>query len=175
MSGNFWADKLGSSAPPPHVQPAPVQAWWAPTPASTHLQVPQQQGQYQDSPVQYTYDQLNAMRADEMSQEQMEMLAAVKLQREKYNNACPNCGSNNFIPQGTRVSTGTGTVRMGTDKCFECGASSSTLTGSPEPAVGATGSKANSHHTRQTANGGAASGNYGRHVSSLPTSYLPRS
>lgn len=173
---DFWARQLGGSAPPPHVQQPPVQAWWAPTPVSPHLQVPQQPGQYQDSDTpQYTYDQLNAMRADEMSQEQMEILAAVKLQREKYNNNCPNCGSTNFIPQGTRVSTGTGTVRMGTDKCFECGASSSTLTGSPEPAVGATGSKSSSQHTRQTANGGAASGNYGHHISSLPTSYLPRS
>jgi hypothetical protein len=179
-SADFWARQLGGQAPPPHIQQAPPAAsgaWWGPTPASPHIQVPPpsggQPGQYQE-PGQPTYEDLKRMNASDMTQEQMELLAQYELEAGKYNNHCPNCQSDNFIPQGTRVSTGTGTIKMGTDKCFECGASSSTLTGSPEPAVGVTGSKGNSQHTRQTANGGESGGNYGRHHSEIPQNYLPR-
>jgi hypothetical protein len=173
-SSDFWARKLGQQqAPPPHIPQAPQPVaqgapWWQ-TPASPHLApTPQQVYPGADSGVVHlTYQQLKAMRADEMSQEQMEALAELELQFDKYNQACPQCGSNNFLPQGTRI----GNHRMGTDKCFECGASSSTLTGSPEPAVGGSGGKPG-RMTKQTAHGGA--GSYGQHHSQLPVQYLPR-
>lgn len=177
---DFWARKLGVTAPPPaNPQPvaqAPVSqgAWWQ-SPASPHAQqvIPPETYQQANSGgiSQYTYQQLKAMRVDEMTQEQMEQLALLELQEAKYNQMCPNCGSGNFLPQGTKVRTGTGTIRMGTDKCFDCGASSSTLTESPAPAVSGRGRSAG-HATKQTEAGGR--GSYGRHHSQLPQQYLPR-
>lgn len=171
MSDSFWARKLGGQQAPPHVQPAQQAgtAWWqtpAHPPAQPHT--PQQGYSGMDSggmPQTESYQQLKSMRADQMSQDQMERLALLELQEQKYNNACPQCQSTNFLPQGAKI----GTQKMGTDKCFDCGASSSTLTSSPEPAVGATGGKAG-RATKQL-NGGA--GSYGRHHSQLPPGYLP--
>lgn len=171
-SSEFWARKLGGSAPPPHIQqpvvPSPVTpgAWWQ-APA-IQQGIPHQPGPVADSGMtpQETYQRLKAMRASEMNQEQMEALALLELQEQKYNHHCPNCGSDNFLPQGTRV----GSQKMGTDKCFECGASSSTLTGSPEAAVGGTGGKPG-QATRQVAGG---AGSYGHHHSALPQQFLPR-
>lgn len=117
-------------------------------------------------PSQEDYQALKGMRASDMSQAQMEQLAALELESEKYNRACPNCGSANFVPQGTRI----GNMRMGTDKCFECGSSSSALTQSPEPAVGGTGGKPGKA-TKQVAGG---AGNYGSHHSQLPVQFIPR-
>lgn len=174
MADSFWARKLGVSAPPPHQSPvdavrgATPAAWWQ-TPAAPPGQAISPQGypgaDSGDFPQTLTYQQLKGMRADQMSQAQMEQLALLELQEQKYNNACPQCQSTNFLPQGTKI----GTQKMGTDKCFDCGASSSTLTSSPEPAVGATGGKAG-RATKQL-NGGA--GSYGRHHSQLPPGYLP--
>lgn len=171
-SSDFWARKLGGQAPPPHLPPAvPVPtpatpgAWWQ-TPALQQAPPPNQYGVADSGTVQYTYQQLKAMRADEMDQGQMEALAEIELTFDKYNHLCPNCGSSNFLPQGTRV----GNFKMGTDKCFECGASSSTLTMSPEAAVGGSRGKP-SRSTKQTAHGGQ--GSYGRHHSQLPSQYLP--
>jgi hypothetical protein len=171
---NFWSKALGvtpapPSAPPAAPPPASPGAWWQTSPVSHHAQaqVPPEAYQHQGSGVQHDLRTLKAMRADEMSQEDMEALALLELQGEKYNQACPQCGSDNFLPRGTRV----GTARMGTDKCFDCGASSSTLTASPEPAHGGTTGKAG-RATKQTAHGGQ--GILGRHHSQLPTQYLPR-
>lgn len=166
---DFWSRKLaGQQAPPPHVQPAPVQtggAWWQ-TPAHPGVQSPTPPQGYGhpgsgDFPQTLTYQQLKGMRADQMNQEQMEQLALLELQEAKYNNACPQCGSTNFLPAGAKV----GTARMSTDKCFECGAGAR----SPEPAVGATGGKAGIA-TKQLAGG---KGNYGQHHTALPQGYLP--
>ena len=167
-SADFWGKKLGGQQPPPHVQQAPPPGAWGQAPAAIAASTPQQQahadsGAYQ--PVQYSYAQLKAMRADVMTQEQMEALAMYELQEGKYNNTCPNCNSTNFLPQGTRV----GNMKMGTDKCFECGASSSTLTMSPEAAIGGNPGKP-SHHAR-SADGGR--GSYGLHHSQLPQAYVP--
>jgi hypothetical protein len=107
------------------------------------------------------------MRADQMSQEQMEQLAILELQGEKYNTACPNCGSGDFIPAGTRINN----QRMPTDKCFHCG-SSGALTGSPEPAIGPSAGGKAGISTRQT---GGGQGSYGHHISQLPQNFIPRS
>jgi hypothetical protein len=115
-------------------------------------------------PVTYTYQQLKGMRADQMSQAQMEQLALLELQEAKYNTACPNCQSTDFLAAGTKV----GSQKMSIDKCFHCG-SSGALTNSPETAVGATGGKAGIA-TKQL-NGGT--GSYGQHHSALPQGYLP--
>lgn len=175
-SADFWARKIGGQAPPPHIpqQPAAAQggAWWQ-TPVAPHAQgqLPPGGTALGDSGMQQvalTYHELKAMRASEMSQEQMEALAELELKFDKYNHECPGCGSVNFLPQGTRI----GNMKMGTDKCFECGASSSTLTQSPEAAVGGTGGKPG-RATRQTAHGGQ--GSYGKHHTQMPVQYLPRS
>jgi hypothetical protein len=182
-SASFWAKKLGGQAPPqqppPHVQqqasPVTPGAWWqapsgiaSPPPGQPP---PQDSGAYQPAQMyadqQYTAQQLKSMRADEMTQEQMEQLAVYELQGSKYNTACPACGSTNFLPQGTRV----GNMRMGTDKCFECGASSSALTMSPEPAPAGGGTSKSTRHARQTEHGGQ--GSYGKHHSQLPGQYVP--
>lgn len=176
---NFWADKLGvTQQPPPHVQPAgmpgvPSQqpgAWWQGSPVAAHVQqqVPPEAYQQAGSggPGQRTMAQLKAMRADEMTQQDMEELALLELQLDKYNHSCPQCGSDNFLPQGTRVNN----ARMGTDKCFDCGASSSTLTQSPEPGVGGTGGKPG----KATKQVGGGTGNYGQHHSQLPPNMIPR-
>lgn len=170
-SAEFWARKLGGGqAPPPHI-PAPVSpspvtpgAWWQ-APAAVAAPTPQHQGVADSGMVQFTYQQLKAMRADEMSQDQMEALAQIELGFEKYNHNCPACGSTNFLPQGTRI----GSYRMGTDKCFECGASSSAITMSPEAAVGGNPGKPSRH--ARSADGGQ--GNYGRHHSQLPQQFVP--
>lgn len=168
---DFWSRKLGQQAPP-HI-PAPAASspppWWQSTPAHPSVQPATPPPSYpgaDSGTVQLTYQQLNAMRADEMTQDEMEALAGLKLQFEKYHHNCPQCGSTNFLPQGTRI----GSYRMGTDKCFECGASSSMLTGSPEPAVGGSGKPG--RQTKQTVHGGK--GSYGMHHSQLPQQYLPR-
>ena len=172
---DFWSRKLGVTPPPPAqtpvaaVQQATPGAWWQSSPVSQHAQgqVPPETYQQQGSGVQHDLRTLKAMRADEMSQEDMEALALLELQSDKYNQSCPQCGSDNFLPHGTRV----GNMKMGTDKCFDCGASSSTLTASPEPAAGGSTGKAG-RATKQTAHGGQ--GFNGRHHSQLPTVYLPR-
>lgn len=177
--GNFWADKLGQQAPPPHVQQVPQvpaapqqsgpTAWWM-TPAHPSVQPTPQQGMpYGDSAVsniQYTYQQLKSMRADQMDQGMMEALAEIELTFDKYNNVCDQCGSTNFLPAGSKV----GNYRMPTSKCFECGNSSGALTNSPEPAAGGDRRKS-SQHTRQV---GGAQGSYGLHHSQLPANMVPR-
>ena len=181
MADSFWSRKLGVTAPPPGqpqtpvtaIQQATPAAWWQ-TPVSPHAQqaLPPQSYQQPGSGMlpgetpQERYQRLKGMRADEMSQQDMETLALLELQLDKYNHACPNCGSTNFLPQGTKI----GNARMGTDKCFECGSSSSALTQSPEAAVGGTGGKPG-RATKQVAGG---AGSYGTHHSQLPAKFIPR-
>lgn len=168
--GNWWASKLAGDAPP-HVQQPPAAApgaWWSPASPHVQAQVPPE-GYRQPGSVmqpQEDYRTLKAMRADEMSQDQMERLALMELSEARYNNECPNCGSPDFLPAGTRV----GSAKMSVDKCFHCG-SSGALTNTPETAAGASSGKAG-RATRQTAHGGQ--GITGRHHSQLPTQYLPR-
>lgn len=174
MSSDFWARKLGVTAPPPGqpmpapTTPATAGAWWQPTPVATHVQVPPQGFAQSDSAAtpQESYQTLKAMRADEMSAEQMEALAEIELAFDKYNTHCPNCDSTDFLPAGTRI----GSAKMPTDKCFHCG-SSGALTNTPETAIGATSNKAG-RATKQTVHGGQ--GFTGRHHSQLPVQYLPR-
>lgn len=168
MSGSFWAKKIGVQ--PQQQQPAQPQApgaWWQ-TPASVPVNPgtpPPGYGHPGSGMEQYTMAQLKGMRADQMSQEQMEQLASLELQGDKYNHHCENCGSDDFIPAGTRINN----QRMPVDKCFHCG-SQGGVTGSPEPAVGGSTGK-RGHATRQVGNGG---GSYGQHVSQLPSGMIPR-
>lgn len=173
---DFWARQLnGGQAPPPHLpQPVPQAqptgpAWWM-TPAHPGVNpgTPPPSHPGTNSGVdnmQYTYQQLKSMRADQMSQDQMEALAVLELQFQKYNNACDQCGSVNFLPSGAKI----GNIRMPTSKCFECGNSSGVLTASPEPAVGGSGKPG-----RQTLQLGGGTGSYGLHHSQLPAHLLPR-
>lgn len=163
MASDFWAKQLGGSQPPPHVPPAPAHqgsAWWmspgnAPPPPESY----QQAGSGVALP-QATYQQLKSMRADEMDQDQMEALASLELQLDKYNHVCERCGSTNFMPAGTKVNN----VRMPMDKCFDCGTE-----GGPEAALGGRGKPG-----RATKQVGGGKGNYGQHHSQLPQQFIPR-
>lgn len=115
-------------------------------------------------PIVEDYQALKGMRADQMSQDQMESLAALELQFDKYNQVCDQCQSTNFVPAGTKI----GNVKMPCNKCFECGNSSGVLCSSPEPAVSGTGRGVK--HTKQI---GGGQGSYGLHHSQLPRGYLP--
>jgi hypothetical protein len=110
------------------------------------------------------FTQLSRMSADKLSADQMEFMAEYELKRPKYNQSCPQCGSGNFIPHGTRA----GSVTMPTDKCFDCGYSAR----GPEPALSGRG-QGTGKGTRQIDTGGAAGSMY-MAFRSVPQSYIPR-
>lgn len=183
---DFWAKKLSAiAAPAPVPASRPFQPWWvsdvAPSapgqPADAlRLQMPDQTPVFTQNDGRVVNEAmirgLIKAPADELTQEQMELIAEWELTtRSKYNQACPNCDSSNFVPAGTRV----GSARMSTDKCFECGGSSSMFTGSPEPApVGRRSSNAPSRDIRQIDTGGGAGSMY-LAFRGLPAGYAPRS
>lgn len=191
MGSDFWAKKLGGIAQPlPPAQQPPAQgAWWQPPqpPPQQQYGYPQQQGYdpalqaqmpYQPGPTgpngmpqQEYVNQLLSIPADQLNQQQMEEIAAWELGKAKYNASCPQCGSANFAPQGTRL----GNTTLGSDKCFDCGASSSTYTSSPEPARGGGGkSKAAWRDVRQIDTGGAGGASMYLKFRGTPASYMPR-
>lgn len=190
MSSDFWSRKIGGLATPQPQAPAPQQQapWWQdPQPQQVPQTHPNQYG-YPDPalqaqmpyqgpngpqgmPEEQYIRQLQRTPAEDLTQDQMEQIAQWSLEhKEKYNQVCPNCGSGNFIPAGTKV----GTTRMGTDKCFECGASSSTFTSSPEPALGGrSSSTVPTRDIRQIDTGGGAGSMYMK-MRGLPGGYMPR-
>lgn len=167
---DFWARQLGVEAPQPS-QPV-KRAWWQEEPQRVYDRGIPRQG-YQPEAVapqndEVMFRQLQRVPASELTQEQMEFMAEHELGRAKYNQSCPQCGSSNFIPAGTK----TGTQIMPTDKCFDCGASAR----SPEPALGGRGraSGVPSSVTRQIDTGGSGGSMYMK-FNSVPVSYRPRS
>jgi hypothetical protein len=106
--------------------------------------------------------------ADQLSQEQMDMIAEWELRsKAKYNTECPQCGSGNYVPSGTRI----GGTTFSTEKCFDCGLSAR----GPEPALGGRGA-ANipTREVRQIDTGGAAGSMYMR-FDGLPPNYAEHS
>ena len=194
MSSDFWARKIGGIAQPRPAAPAPAQggAWWqdAPAPvqhmqpqqpygypdAALQAQMPGQPAQFQQSDGQVVNEQLiqqlRRIPADQLSQQQMELIAEWELANtSKYNSVCPQCSSGNFVPAGTVIQG----KRMGSDKCFDCGASSSMYTASPEPAVGGSrGSKAPYRDVRQIDTGGADGTSMYLKFRGVPQAYMPR-
>lgn len=203
MSSDFWARKIGGIATPRPQQPQQAVpqggAWWqdAPPPQQQGQYAPEpmygQPQQYQGygypqqgynpalqaqmpgqqapgSREQYI-GQLKRVPADQLNQQQMEEIAQFELETmDKYNLSCPNCGSANFVPAGTVIQN----KRMGSDKCFDCGASSSTYTSSPEPARGGgSASKARRLDVRQIDTGGAVESMYLK-FDGVPAGYMPR-
>jgi hypothetical protein len=109
--------------------------------------------------------------AETLTPEQMELIAEWELENEaKYNSVCPQCGSGNFAPAGTKNAHG----RLGSDKCFDCGASSSTYTASPEPARGGGNGKAAWRDVRQIDTGGGAGPSMYLKFQHTPAGYVPR-
>jgi hypothetical protein len=113
-------------------------------------------------------ERLNQIRKrghQQISSEEAELIAEYDLaHKDKYLNACPQCGSGNFLPAGTRMAG----VIMPTNKCFNCGGGAR----SPEPAVGG-GSGRGSIATRQTDTGGGGGSMFGT-LTGVPRSYIPR-
>lgn len=184
MSSDFWARKLaGVVQPAPQQAPPPQQggAWWQEAPQQYRgYQSPALQAQMpyggpagaQGMPLEQHIVQLKRIPAEELSQEQMEAIARFELEHDqKYNQVCPQCASANFAPAGTVISK----KRLGSDKCFDCGASSSTYTSSPEPAAGGKGnSKAAYRDIRQIDTGGAGGQSMYLKFNGVPGSYVPR-
>lgn len=204
MSSDFWARKIGGIATP-QPQAAPPSsggAWWQPEPApqpysqpdgyraaqgyppplpyppqgynpALQAQMPgQHPGQVAPGSRDQHIQQLMRIGADQLSQEQMEEIAQWELENKgRYNQSCPQCGSANFAPRGMKLLNTT----LGSDKCFDCGASSSTHTSSPEPATGGSGaSKARRLDIRQIDTGGANGQSMYLAFDGVPGSYLPR-
>lgn len=206
MPNDFWAKRLAGIATPQPQQPAPNSggAWWQDSPPQPRPQelapgtqfYPTQYGQQGYNPAlqaqmpgqgygqgdpgspaqreQYIR-QLRRVKnaADALTQEQMEEIAEWELANEaKYNTRCPQCDSANFVPAGTVIQG----KRMGSDKCFDCGASSSTYTSSPEPASGGGGktSKAPYRDVRQIDTGGANGESMYLAFDGVPAGYMPR-
>lgn len=199
MSNDFWSRKLAGIAQPAPQAPAPASqqgAWWQDTPAQP--QYPQQYQGYngnppipqgynpalqaqmpyggptgaQGMPLEQYIGQLKRIPTEDLNQQQMEEIARFELEHDrKYNQTCPQCGSGDFVPAGTVIQG----KRMGSDKCFACGASASTFTSSPEPAVGGSkASKAPYRDVRQIDTGGAGGHSMYLKFNGVPQSYVPR-
>ena len=176
---DFWARKIGASQPSaPPASGGGSRVWWQDAPQETYQQATPDRyaqlspsGGYQAVEPQMSPDQERALfgqlarvPADKLSADQMEFMAEYELKKPKYNQSCPQCGSGNFIPHGTRA----GSVTMPTDKCFDCGFSAR----GPEPALAGRAS-GKGHVTRQIDTGGAAGSMY-MQFRSVPQSYIPR-
>jgi ribosomal protein S27AE len=176
----FWEKRLGTPAPEPVRAQSPAKVWWQTEPAETYQQAvpdrfsqlaPQSHGyghpdtgmtQQQEHQL---FQQLSRINADKLTPDQMEFMAEYELKKPKYNQSCPQCGSGNFIPHGTRA----GSVMMPTDKCFDCGYSAR----GPEPALSGRGSAAG-RATRQIDTGGGAGPSLYMSFQRVPSSYMPR-
>lgn len=189
---DFWARKIGGLTQPPPQAPAPQQAgtWWQPAqPQQAQPQYPQQYPQQGYNPAlqaqmpnqqphqpgqvdQQLINQLKRIPTEQLNQDQMELIAQWELTNDqKYNQLCPQCGSGNYAPQGTVI----GNKRLGADKCFDCGASSSTYTSSPEPALGGSKtSKAPYRDVRQIDTGGYGGQSMYLKLNGVPRDYMPR-
>jgi hypothetical protein len=192
---DFWSRQLGVPAAPRPAQPAaprqqqpaaPRQqqrAWWQEPEPEPQYQPPQQGYQNQALQAQMPYGgatggagmpegeyvrQLRRLSSDELTGEQMEMIAAYELSHDaKHQQSCPQCGSGNFVLAGTRSPIGGGTTS--TDKCFDCNYSAR----GPMPALGGrSNGRAAERHARQIDTGGGAGSMYlaSRH---LPGHYAP--
>lgn len=196
---DFWAKRLaGIATPQPQAAPpGSGGAWWQPDAApmppavsgtnfgpvpafpqqgynpALQAQMPgQHPGQVAPGSHDQHIQQLMRIGADQLNQEQMEEIAQWELENKgRYNQSCPQCGSANFAPRGMKLLNTT----LGSDKCFDCGASSSTHTSSPEPATGGSGaSKARRLEIRQIDTGGANGQSMYLAFDGVPGSYLPR-
>lgn len=183
QQGAWWQDPQQMSPPPPGYQQQ--QQYGYPqemAPGYNPALAAQMPGQYapgsrvtSDGRVvdeQYIRQLRKTLNAAEvLTPEQMELIAEWELEHlDKYNSTCPQCGSGNFAPAGTKNAHG----RLGSDKCFDCGASSSTYTNSPEPARGGTGKgKAAWLDIRQIDTGGAGGSMYLK-FHGTPAAYVPR-
>jgi hypothetical protein len=174
---DFWARKLGTvSQPtaPSSTAGTSTRVWWQepdPLPQTSRYQqlspdyAEEQPAGMTQQQEQQLFQQLLRVPADKLSAEQMEFMAQFELKRPKYNQVCPQCGSGNFIPHGTRA----GSVTMSTDKCFDCGFSAR----GPEPALSGRGSSSGSA-TRQIDTGGGAGPSLYMSFQRVPSSYMPR-
>jgi hypothetical protein len=174
---NFWEKHLAQTPTSPVLNQGPRRAWWQDEPQQVQQTYERSQQVAQLSPHGYAaetvpnpqqedqvFKSLLRVPADQLTPEQMEFMAEHELARPKYNSTCPQCGSGNYVPSGTKL----GGVKMPTEKCFECGLSAR----GPEPAIGgrATGT---AKSTRQIDTGGGAGSMY-MTFRGIPNSYIPR-
>lgn len=176
MSG-YWARRLSGATPAAERERPTVpqsQAWWQQAAQQTS---PALQYQMPGAPAQTTISdgrvvnddyirQLQRLPADQLNQEQMETIARFELGKQKYNQMCPQCGSANYVPVGTKL----GGVVFPTEKCFDCGLSAR----GPEPSLGGRGGAGvPTQSVRQTDTGGGAGSMY-MQFNGVPATYMPR-
>lgn len=170
---SFWDNVFtGPTSQPvsPPITNGQPRAWWQDHPEgvyndnAAHGQVYQQEQQHQGLTPQ-EIKQIRKRGHDKINAEQAEQIAEYDLAtKSKYQNVCPQCGSGNYIPHGTRVAG----VIMPTEKCFDCGLSAR----GPEMQVG-TGNGKGSVAARQIDTGGASGSMFGK-FNGIPRSYIPR-
>lgn len=171
MSG-FWDQVLGPPQPNPVVSTSRGGAWWQDDDPYGQLQrqdapqgyYPPGYGQQHEEAV---VQRLRKVRgaARNLSPDEAEMIARYDLDHKaKYHVHCPQCGSGNYIPAGTRVNG----VTMPTERCFECGLAAR----SPDMAIGGAGGGGLA--TRQIDTGGGAGPSMYMAFQQTPKSYLPR-
>lgn len=166
---SFWDNVFQTPHQSQQVASIPTQprAWWQDQ--DTVQAIVQSQGVVVSQENQGLSEaELRAIRKrghNQINAEQAEAIAEYDLtHKDKYLNECPQCGSGNFLPAGTRM----GGVIMPTNKCFNCGGGAR----SPEPAVGGSSGRG-SIATRQTDTGGGGGNMFGT-LTGVPRSYMPR-
>lgn len=155
---DWWSRKLGIPEPVARRDPGPAGAWW---------QTPPPLPKAPAAPPAPAHD-LAALRkkpATELTAEEMDALATAGLAAQARN-ACPHCGSENYVSAGTRIGS-----QVMPSKCFECGGTSSPYASSPEPAPAGRGG--GGQPARQIDTGGAA-GSMFMKFDGLPAGYRPR-
>jgi hypothetical protein len=140
VSGNFWANKLGSQTPvgapvqpqqhpayqtPPQYQPQQSGEWWLARPTNVPDTTTERLSNYvpgRDGPA---IEELARMDASTLSGDALELIAAYKLKtNHKYDNSCPHCGAANGLMQASRNTI---------PRCVECGYAERQLHGDLQP------------------------------------------
>lgn len=173
----FWSRALGTAPAPQQEAPA-SRAWWQSDDPYANMRPVELAPGYNPNPVNYgeQQQQVNTERYvkqrrkmghQNISWEDAELIAEYDLAtKAKYQNECPQCGSGNYLPAGTKM----GSTIMPTEKCFDCGLSAR----GPEPALGGRGGAGPSSLTRQIDTGGAGGQSMFRVFRGVPQSYMPR-
>ena len=187
---SFWEKALGPVAPTPQQRPvqsaprAQQRAWWqdpveewpeqaAPGQAYEPAEYHNEGGLSASDVKKLRKKRTNKATDNILTMEEAEQLAQWELDNiEKYHTECPECGSGNYLPAGSKMPGGRGI--MPTEKCFDCGLSAR----GPEIQLGGHGGGASATvrtlESRQIDTGGAGGQSMYMMFRTTPSSYIPR-